>query len=92
MPDPDRVPKPPGPHPPVVRPAFDLVCEYCREPNKGPGQRHRRISHWKAKTFYECWNCWDPETRKASVFTVLREDKLREASLRHEVRTRREST
>lgn len=74
MPERQRIPQPPGPHPPIVRPPFTLKCQYCREPNRGQGKRHQRVSDdpTRSVTYYRCWNCEDPQSGRPSVFKVIR--------------------
>lgn len=74
-----RVPQPPGPHPAVVRPAFVLRCQFCRARSKGPGQTHRRVGTSGRVSYYECWHCYDPRTRKATTFKVIRQEEQAEA-------------
>lgn len=75
---PERIPQPPG-GPPVVKPAFVLRCQYCREPHGcSKDQKHQRVSRDRTGrvTYWRCWHCYTVDAegiRRPSVFKVVRQ-------------------
>lgn len=76
---PERIPQPPGPHPPVVQPPpFKLRCQYCGKGHEGQGRMHEKISRDRTKrvVYYRCWHCYtvNPDgSKRQSVFKVIRQ-------------------